>query len=372
MKKLILFFLFALFCVELQSQPIVLRTENFDGNIAGFTYNPSSLWLKDSLYNTSTPYSMHGIIPSHLGDSCELISPWLNAKAFSNLLLTFKHICKVSASDIVTIEYQINQIGAPWRKIPMSSYQGNLAQYKNQKFSQKSYSDWMPNDSLAIPSNSWWKVETFDISAEAGWEEFRFKFKIKRGTTVGTQFAYGWLIDDIQILAANAQIKLPVVEFLTPFIPDTVYTTGPYVVNAKVATRTMAPIISPVLHISYTLNGIITYDSLQMQDVDGGDSLWTITIPQKRFGTFVDYYIVGKDTGGNELKISSHYYIKRLIPSGTANQGIVETYTSVKNGGSYVIPFDITYVGNWSRQLYPASEFKGRSGMITKMVGWIF
>lgn len=369
MKKVILTILLALLIVGLKAQPVVLRTENFDGSITGFTYAPASRWVLDSSFKTSSPYSMHGLVPSHLGDSAELISPWINAKSFSNLLLSFKHICKISESDIVTIEYQINQIGAPWKRIPMSSYQGPLVQYKNQKFSQKSYADWIPNDSLAIPTNLWWKTETFDLSAEAGWEEFRIKFKIKRGTTVGTQFAYGWLIDDLQILAANAQIKLPVVEFMSPFIPDTVYSTGPYVINAKVATRTMAPIIHPKLQLSYTLNGITTYDSITMIDINGGDSLWTATIPQKRFGNLVNYSILGRDTGGNALTIASSYYIKRLIPDSTGTQGIVEVYTGTRNGGSYVMPFDITYVANWTRQIYPSAEFNGRSGMITK-IGW--
>ncbi|MFA5640685.1 MAG: hypothetical protein WC946_09430, partial [Bacteroidales bacterium] len=369
MKKFYFLLVLAFFYAGLKAQPVMIYSENFDISLDSLTRSPNNRWVLDSSLKSSYPYAMKGLIPSHLGDSVELITDWIDAGDYSHLLLSFEHICKVSESDIVTVEYELNRIGSRWTKIPMSSYIGLTKPYKGQKFSQRSYDDWIYKDSLARPTNSWWKTETFDISAEAGWEQFRLKFKIKRGTTVGTQFAYGWLIDNIQIIGANAQIKLPEVSFLAPLIPDTVFSTGPFVVNAKVATRTIAPIIHPVLRISYTYNMITILDSIIMTDQDGGDSLWTATIPQQRFGTLINYYIVGKDTGGNEKTISSATYLKRFIPDSVGGQGIVEMYTDARNGGSYVMPFDITYTGNWTRQIYPASEFNGRSGMITK-IGW--
>ncbi len=221
---------------------------------------------------------------------------------------------------------------------------------------------------MAIPTNAWWKTETFDLTAEAGWEHVRLKFKIKRSNVVGTQFAYGWLIDNLEIIGANAEIKLPVVEFLPPHLPDTVYFTGPFLVNAKVATRTVEPIVHPILKLTYKYNNTTTYDSVVMTDQNGGDSLWTATIPKQRFGTLITYSIVGRDSGGNTLTITSDTYLKRYIP-GSTNQGTIEVNTDIRSGGNYVVPFDITYANNWSRQIYPSSEFKGQSGMITK-IGW--
>ena len=290
----------------------MIYSENFDISLDSLTRSPNNRWVLDSSLKSSSPYAIRGLIPSHVGDSVELITNWIYAKNYSHLLLSFQHICKVSESDLVTVEYELNRIGSRWTKIPMSSYIGMTSQYKGQKFSQRSYADWKYTDSLARPTNDWWKTETFDLSAEAGWEQFRLKFKIKRGTTVGTQFAYGWLIDNIQILGANAQIKLPVVELLSPVLSDTVFTTGPFIINAKVATRTIAPIIHPVLYVSYTYNNVTTYDSIVMTDQNGGDSLWTATIPQKVFGTYATYSITGKDTGGNESTILEDYYIKRF------------------------------------------------------------
>ncbi len=53
-----------------------------------------------------------------------------------------------------------------------------------------------PNDSLAIPTNAWWRTELFDLTNEASYAQVRFKFVIKRGNGSATHFAYGWLIDD--------------------------------------------------------------------------------------------------------------------------------------------------------------------------------
>ncbi|MDD3331445.1 MAG: hypothetical protein PHQ82_09045, partial [Bacteroidales bacterium] len=326
-KKIYLFFILVLMYAGLKAQPVMIYAENFDGSLSSLTRSPLNRWVLDSSFKSSSPHAMKGIIPSHVGDSVELITDWIDARLYSHLLFTFKHICKVSENDLVTIEYHIDKLGQTWKPIPTSSYGGSLAHYKGQRFSQKSYSEWKADDSLAQPASSWWKTETFDLSAEAGWERVRFKFKIKRGNILGTQFAYGWLIDDIQLYGANSQIRLPLVQFLSPLISDTVYSTGPYVVNAKVATRTTAPIIHPILRVSYTYNNISTYDSIVMTDQDGGDSLWTATIPQKLFGTYITYSINGKDTSGNELTISSNYYIKRAI-GGASGEVIIGTATT--------------------------------------------
>ena len=50
------------------------------------------------------------------------------------------------------------------------------------------------------------------------------------------------------------QISPPVVEFISPLIPDTVHYTGPFY-TAKVATGTNMPIIQPELEVIYTYGG---------------------------------------------------------------------------------------------------------------------
>ena len=141
---------------------------------------------------------------------------------------------------------------------------------------------------------------------------------------VGTQFAYGWLIDDFTVYGATGQINIPAVDFLLK-PADTSYVTGPFRVRAKVATRTLARIYPPKLHITYEYNNVKTYDSIQMTRVQG-DSIWEAEIPQQVFGTGISYSITGKDTIGNAKTIVGKTVLKRFITNGTV--GYVETCPS--------------------------------------------
>ena len=107
------------------------------------------------------------------------------------------------------------------------------------------------------------------------------------------------------------QIRPPVVEFIAPLISDTVNHTGPFTINAKVATRTNLPIIQPKLELVYTYGGNVSYDTLLMTNVDG-DSLWRAEIPQTLFGTNVKYTINASDSGGNKSFATGEFYVKRI------------------------------------------------------------
>ena len=136
----------------------------------------------------------------------------------------------------------------------------------------------------------------------------RFKFVIRKGSYPGSFIAAGWYVDDVQLLCAAHAIQPPVVAF-TSNIADTVFTTGPFVVNAKVATRTNGPILTPYLHTVTLYSGKSKHDSIKMK-ATAGDSMWTATIPQQYFGTSVQYYIIGRDTFGNNAKANAGFYVK--------------------------------------------------------------
>ena len=139
---------------------------------------------------------------------------------------------------------------------PPSCYLGVAKNYsKDKKFSDASYTDWRSDSLWLQPTNRWWKTENFDISSEASYAPIQIKFTIIKGDTVGTEFAAGWFIDNLELLASMNQISPPVVEFISPLIPDTVHYTGPFTINAKVATRTNMPIIQPELEVIYTYGG---------------------------------------------------------------------------------------------------------------------
>ncbi len=255
-----------------KAQLVQITNESFETALSGWTITPSSSWVADSNLYAGGNVSYRGYVPisNQVGDTSILTSPLYNLSSYGYVWLTFSHICKVSSSDICQIEYRQNYMGAIWQALPISAYTSNGI-YTNARFSHASYSDWQPSDSLAIPTNTWWKTEQFDISDEVSFAQVQFRFKITRGSALGSYFVYGWLIDNFQITASVNPINPPTVEF-TSTIGDTVYNTGPFVITAKVASRTYAPIITPKLLYAATYNSITIYDSIW----PGANEIWDV------------------------------------------------------------------------------------------------
>jgi hypothetical protein len=174
----------------------VTYTENFDGNSNTFTSSPASAWRIDTNYYVSSPKAIHGIVPNLKGDYITLTTPAYNLSNYRHVLLRFRHICKISPQDIVRIEYKLRGMG--WKVLSPSAYMGKAIGYLSNGFNANSYTEWKAEDSLALPSQSWWKEEIFDVSFEVGMDdEAQFRFILMHGNTPGTQISYGWLIDNI-------------------------------------------------------------------------------------------------------------------------------------------------------------------------------
>ena len=294
------------------SQSRLVISENFDKNSHTFMVSPASHWRQDTLLSVSGRKSVWGMVPNAEGDSVELISPIYDLTQYEFAYLRFSHICKVSDSDIVTVECREDYVGSKWKPLPRQDYKGTASSYRRAaRFHHASYSQWKSGDLLVEPDNSWWKTEAFDVSAVVAYARVQFKFKIKKGRTIGTNFAWGWFIDNFELTCANAPINPPTVEFLPPFTEGTVYSTGPFTVYAKAVKRTVFPIYPPKLYLSYTpLNGVQRRDSIQMTSYEG-DSLWMAVIPQQNIGTQVAYTVTAKDSAGNMASASSGYVIGR-------------------------------------------------------------
>ncbi len=309
------------------SQNVSYERENFDGNSISFVSQPSSSWRIDKNYYVSSPNSYRGVVPNKSGDSTILTSPPYDfyTNGYSNILLRFNHICKISPRDIVRIEYKIQNQG--WLPIPATAYLGKAANYITTGFNAASYTQWQANDSTALPTNNWWKEETFDLGFLMGYApNAQIRFIIKHGSTPGTQISYGWLLDNIEITASTYLVRDPIVEFIGSVVKDTVNSTGPYTINAKVQTTTSAPIKTPFLTYTYTLNGVSTTNSIEMDPVSG-DSLWRGVLPQIEGGSTVSYSITGYDTNGNNATVQERYFIKK--PSG--NDSVSVALTSINS-----------------------------------------
>ncbi|MDR0604126.1 MAG: T9SS type A sorting domain-containing protein [Bacteroidales bacterium] len=312
MRKCIIITLIGiLISMPLFSQKFIF-TENFDNDTIRFSPSSTTSWKIDSNFQLSPPNGIRGIVPNKSGDSVILTSPVYNLSNYSYVYLQFDHICKVSPMDMVAIEYRISN--QTWKPIPVFSYLGNASSFHTNGFSANSYTQWLGKDSLAYPNASWWKQEVFDLTAETSKSDgVQFRFVIKRGTVSGTQISYGWLLDNIEVVASSYEVRPPLVTFVAPFVRDTVNSTGTWIINAKVKTITAARIENPYLKYTATYLGTVLADDSVSMTLIKGDSLWQAVIPQFRFGTNVVYSITGRDTTNNWASDTSGYVIKKPV-----------------------------------------------------------
>jgi hypothetical protein len=378
MKKVFIIVLGMLIAVFAYSQTVQKQTwtEDFNGTVS-FNAYPAGSWNYDTMYylpgsSTIQQRAYLGSIPNHLGDTTILETQTYNCTPYTNVLLRFSHICKVSPQDIVRIEYRTGVGGGmgAWDSIPVTSYRGKAVNFRIKGFNAASYSEWEASDSSVFPSQSWWKEEIFDLNEDVSRAHVQFRFMIIHGNKPGTQASYGWLIDNFQLIAATHQLYPPIVEFIAPLRKDTVYGTGPWEINARVKTQTNVSIVRPLLIYTATYHGsVVKTDTLLMNNVKG-DSLWKVSIPQYIGGTEVLYSIIGEDSLGNNAIAISRYVIQEVIDcAGTTSGGIANDYILQGNGtNATVYPF----LHNWgycrSMSLYPAADIDPNAvGLITSV-----
>ena len=322
--------------------------EDFDGGTVSFIPTPlsSGSWTFNSVHTLSGSKSYWGQIPSLSGDTAVVTVSSIAQLPFdftnySNVQLRFSHICKVSPSDITQIQYKLGG-SSTWVTIPATTYRGSGTYSENTGFNAASYAVWGGYDSTRIPTSSWWREEIFNLNGEVdGMSGVEFRFVIKHGSVLASEAAYGWLLENFEIIASSHPISTPIVELVSPFVRDTVYSVGSWNINAKVKTTSSSPIEQPWLKWTAIIPGVSqpVLDSIPMTDVSG-DSLWVGTIPQYIAGTQVYYSITGRDIGGNESTIGSKYYIK------------------LSCGGIGMNPADFSYTGNDQMMLLPPGEYE--------------
>ena len=301
-----------LFAQQSYSQSSIRLTENFSVVPPAGWAASNAYWGADAVNYLTGTQSYRGRVPLQTGAVTMLETQPYSFVGYPFVMLRFNHICKISPSDTVWVEVGYHQgagVYGGWTPLPASTYKGSASNYGSRGFNAASYVIWDAANNTAMPQSSWWKAEEFELKNEAGQQNVKFRFVIKHGSVAGTNVAHGWLIDEFEILASTNPIIPPTVEFVSPFVRDTVYSTGPWEINAKVKSNTSVPIAVPWLMWS-TDNGK-TYDSIQMTKVD--TVLWKAEIPQFPAGTNVVYRITGKDITPNTFNtatISSKYYIK--------------------------------------------------------------
>ena len=366
MKKLLfLIVIFSLHLLNVQSQTIIGR-QTFD-TIVNWTVSPTNSWTPNTVYYISSPKSYLGYVPNQLGDSIMFTTPYYDFSHYGFVWLSFSHICKIAGSDIAQIEMQEDITGAQWKKIPTSCYLGsNPSAYLQQRFNHNSYSDWQPSDSLATPNNSWWKEERFDISAEAGWGKVRFRFKIKRGNVVGTQFAYGWLIDNFEVRAGSHELDPPTLTLLPTVYKDTVYGVGPFTIRANVIDAE-----DSLVKLTYSINNG-TPVQVVMNKINTTE--FSYSIAQQIYGTRIAYTVRAEDSVGNYIS-ESHTFINKRNPSNPnfangAAMYSIDTPNTMKVVANVSLPIYIKIQNTGLTILNSATIYWSVNGVVKPSYSW--
>jgi len=246
-------------------------------------------WGVSSFLSASGQYS----------DTCSIINmatSYLTTDTFSTLgkfvvHLDFDQICKIEFTDIAQIQVS-NDNGGTWTTLPDSIYLGASTTYGTfgNRFASSSYAnDWLPGDNTAIPANSWWKHEKFDISGFAGDKaNVLIRFMLQDGSTPGSNGNYGWLIDNIVVRAAVSELDPPVINMIPPIYAGNVYNLGPFDVRAEITDNTGIDTAYVVYNINSDINDTIGM-TMQLADT------FLATMPAVNHLDTICYHVVAID-----------------------------------------------------------------------------
>ncbi len=295
MRKLLPIMIFMLLGSFVCAQSTIAFHENFEQPGLGDSVHSSQQvsgtddWGISSMIANSGSYSDTAQVMSSA--TLYLTTDTFSTSGNSNVFLQFAHICKVDFQDAAEIEVWT---GGNWIKLTGTQYMGS-GQFASlgDKFSAVSYvNDWAPSNASAIPTNSWWKTEQFEISSIAGNQaQVAVRFKLTDGGVAGAGGNYGWAIDDIKITMSYSELIPPVITLQSPVLLDSVYNTGPFDIYSDI---TDASGIDTAWLI-YSRNNAAN-DTLGMINTGGSLFFATIdTIPAFSLGDTVCYKVVAFD-----------------------------------------------------------------------------
>jgi len=164
-----------------KTQTIVFH-ENFeaplygDSVVSSQTSSSINQWAISSVFhNSGTSADTCQVVQ---GDTTYLTTVDFSTLGNTSVFLHFDHICKVEWADGAEIQVSSDN-GVTWTSLPSSAYLGN-GQFTGEFTSVSYVNTWNPTNDGAIPTNSWWQHETFDISSyasNASQVKIRFLFK---------------------------------------------------------------------------------------------------------------------------------------------------------------------------------------------------
>ncbi len=348
MKKITLLCIAVLMTVFTAIGQTIVLNEDFESAPYELSSSGTVSWGINSRLHASGSFS----------DSCTVglsSTSYLTTNSFStvgntSVLLEFKHICKIESGDAGQVEYSIDG-GTTWTLITNAYYLGT-GSFTTNKFNEGSYvADWQFGVGTAVPQNSWWKTEQFDLGAILGNQaNVKIRFKLSDPNNTGANQRYGWYIDDVKVTIAPSELVPPTITLVPTIYQDTVYGSGPFDIKAKISD--ISGIATATLF--YSVNSG-AYSSIAMSVISA--DTFHAAVPAQAYDTRIDYYITAVDASlaaNTKTSDTTWFFVKEPSPV-----VIIGTGTSTT---SY-LPCYGYYNYGWSAQLYNSYEINS-SGMI--------
>lgn len=285
MRKLLFILTVILAPVILLAQPmdaVTIYSENFDGATNSMSTNTSiagpqgnwrlagpgisydDQWSFLPLY-VSSPKSFHSPVydDANYSNATTAVIPLSSSGVDVNYVyLDFDHICKMSEFDNAFIYYQvadgIDESGnyewtSDWVLLNFTNnssfYYGDARGVSSSsilggKFCDKAYSNWLSNNAAAVPNNTWWHHEMFDLTsqiltANSNAIAFQLQFRTKKVSPPGsgTENYAGWYIDNLVVRLSNCELIKPVITMQSPFYYNSdasfINRVGPFDIKAQ-------------------------------------------------------------------------------------------------------------------------------------------
>jgi hypothetical protein len=332
----------------------VLFQENFEGATLGMTSSNtgSGIWVLNSRIQAQGLKSDSAVVAT--GDTIYLTT----TNSFSTIgksavYLSFSHIAKVEYNDSCAIEVS-NDGGTTWMKLKGAQYMGT-GQFGNigNRFTSASYgTDWQ--FAPAVPQNSWWKHEEFNISALVGNSaSVKVRFKLVDGNNNGSGGYSGWFLDSIRVVGSFSELIPPSITLVPPVLGstttvDTAYGSSPFDITANITDLSG---IDTAMVIYQTSTGVV--DTLGMSIIS--TDTFQASIPFYGFGRSISYYVKAVDNSAAhnaDSTLTRTFYCKYS----TGGSITIGTGTSANASTGYPTPYANWYYGNKVQYIILASE----------------
>ncbi|MFH0894004.1 MAG: GEVED domain-containing protein [Bacteroidota bacterium] len=293
--------------VNVQSQTIVYH-ENFSVADSVVSSGTPGWALSTRLYNSSAKSDSSRVATS--GTSV-LTTISINTTGYSYVMLNFAHICKIEYADSALIEVS-NDNGVTWNRLKQANYlsAGNFGSLGDH-FASTSYPTlWVASNNATTPQNTWWKNESFDISAYASNSaQVQVRFLLKDGNANGHFTNYGWMLDDIVVSGSISELTPPSITLVPVIVQDTICDAGTITIKADITDASGID----TAYIVYNINGGPNqYAGMTLLS----GNTYSANIVASSYNTHFDYYIRAIDNSGSSNGANSvaQWFYTKLCP----------------------------------------------------------